>query len=340
MVRSSDATSLVTIQGTNDERKAIHPSHYITPLPRNCNDYDMIERGHDVATGSSYVRLLSRSAALIPPLLDGLGPMRSRKGIAAIYEHVLSCDKEMRSVVQKIPEFLLREPTTGNTPTLPWIPLARRTLAISAAEKVIMIHRPVLFYSFQSPAFLKTRKTCVAAATTILREHEQATAEGVVSIWTHSAFCVTAAMVLGLELFHRIDHTDDTAHGYRQMLIRAAERLRGRRCDAIAKRGAILVDTILEAEEELVVKIMRTARHGGSAESRQRHVVNEMIRNQEIMAKFLALAPQNLEPFPLGQSPSSIDQLSGSLTLDLSPAGQDFDAWFNEVFAPVYHPTL
>lgn len=296
----------------------------------------MIEREDKVATGSSYVRMLANSAALVPPLLDGLGPMKGRKPVGEIYEHILAFDQAMRSNVQRIPEFLLRESAPDGGADLLWLPLARRTLAISAAEKIIMIHRPVLFHSFQSPAFAKTRATCIAAATTILREHEYATAENSVSIWTHSAFCVTAAMVLGLELFHRTDHTDDTAHRYRQMIIRAAERLRRRRSDAIGKRGAILIDTILAAEEDLVVRLMRTARQGGSVESRQRSVINEMIGSHEIMAKFLSKTPQETSGLQLDPL-TVIDPFQGAMDLE---SVQDFEAWFNEVFAPVYSPLL
>ncbi len=304
----------------------------------------MVHRHHDVATGSSYVRMLARTAALIPPLLDGLGPMGARKPIPQIHDHILACDRAMRANVQKIPEFLLRDTATGGAAgaagsSLPWLPLARRTLAISAAEKIIMIHRPLLYHSFQSPALVATRTTCVAAATTILREHEQATAEKAISIWTHSAFSVTAAVVLGLELFHRTDHTDDAAQSHRQMLVRAAGRLRNRRCDEIAKRGALLIDTILAAEEDLVLKMMRTSGSGGSVEARQREAINEMIGSHEIMARFLALTPQDHHPeVPhLEQQYPASDYSFDSISLE---PGEDFDTWFNGVFAPVYNPLL
>jgi hypothetical protein len=296
----------------------------------------MIERGEDIPTGSSYTRMLSRTAALIPPLLDGLGPMRARKTPLEIYEHILATDREMRSNVAKIPEFLLRDTSSGTENDLPWLPLARRTLAISAAEKIIMIHRPILFYSFQSTAFSKTRSTCVAAAMTILREHDQAISENAVSIWTHSAFCVTAALVLGLELMHRTDHTDDIARSYRQMMTRAAERLRNRRLDAIANRGSLLIDTVLAAEEDLVVRLMRASRAGGSVESQQREVINEMIQSHEIMAKFLASTPLDIGPSPVDQA-SPLNHALPSSGLDQSP---DFDAWFNEVFVAIHNPLL
>ncbi len=350
----------------------------------------MVEQPPDVATNSSYVRMLGRTASLMPHLLDGLGPMAARKPPAEAYQHILACDRAMRANVAKIPEFLLREDTAAGSHSrnacVPWLPLARRTLAISAAEKTIMIHRPVLFDSFQSAAFRLTRTTCVAAATTILREHEQAVSEQAVSIWTHSAFCVTAAVVLGLELFHRTDHTDDLAHSYRQMLLRAADRLRRRHADAIAERGALLIDTMLAAEEDLVLRMMRTARSasGTTLEEHQRAIINDMIGSHEIMARFLAIAPQrpagSVASTPLGgggvqtlttspqaqvlslpvagMAPSGtaplaattsnmgtggpgrdgdMDTLLAAMDIDM---GQDFESWFNNVFAPVYDPLV
>lgn len=47
-----------------------------------------------------------------------------------------------------------------------------------------MIHRPFLTRSFYSPQYVYTRNTCVAAATTLLREHEKIIASDTLSIWT------------------------------------------------------------------------------------------------------------------------------------------------------------
>ncbi|CAK7235490.1 hypothetical protein SBRCBS47491_009310 [Sporothrix bragantina] len=370
----------------------IHPSQYMTPLPQNCNDDDMVDRDPAVPTNSSYVRMLGRTATLIPPLLDGLGAMGARKSPAEAYQHILACDRVMRANVSQIPEFLLRDDDSSRSSisnsnsSIKWLPLARRTLAISAAEKIIMIHRPVLLDAFQSggEAYSLTRTTCVAAATTILREHEQTMAEQSLSIWTHSAFCVTGAVILGLELFHRADHTDDTAHTYRQMMARAADRLRTRRCDAMAKRGALLIDTLLAAEEDLVLRMMRTARTAratgadevsgrSTAETHQQAIINEMIGSHEIMARFLAIAPPKTDKTATGGGGSSSSTPVAVVADGLSPplqlpslqenigltngaeaannsstsallasmdmdTGQDFESWFNNVFAPVYDP--
>lgn len=113
-----------------------------------------------------------------------------------------------------------------------------------------MIHRPFLLLSFRSPLYAKTRATCVAAAKTILRHHARTIEKEHVSIWTHSAFCITATIVLGLEMFHRTNHQDEDAVSYRTLIIEAKDRLSARVGDVVAERGAALIATILRVEHE------------------------------------------------------------------------------------------
>jgi hypothetical protein len=99
-------------------------------------------------------------------------------------------------------------------------------------------------------------------------------------------------MVVGLELLFRDVHTDDEASRLRATLNDTAVQLRTRKCDVIAVRGAALIDTFLEMEEQLVVKIMRLSLHGASTRTVQLSLVNEIIEKSDIVAKFLALSPQ------------------------------------------------
>ncbi|KAH8898033.1 hypothetical protein GQ53DRAFT_454101 [Thozetella sp. PMI_491] len=311
----------------------INRAQFSTPIHVNCDDCDMVEREEAVPTLSSYVRIVAREAVLMPPLLEGLGSVLSRRPIGEIYHHVLRSDQELRKLMRQIPGYLARDNTYLHQHS--WLPAARRTLAISAADKIIMIHRPVLFYAFQNPAYSQSRTTCIAAATTILREHEQATIEQTVSTWTQSAFCITAIMVLGLELLHRASHTDDQANQYRDMLAKAAERLRGRRSDTLATRGAKLVDSFLGLEEDLVIRVMR--KRGGSLEEKKIQIVHDVISNNELLARFLDadLAKSTFaSPLPVLDPSPFFEPNFGEL--DLDQGVEDFDIWFNEIFAPDY----
>ena len=171
------------------------------------------------------------------------------------YSHVLRLDQEMRTLISSFPSCLLKNSTNLKAPHpkfTTWLPTARRTLAISAADKIIMIHRPVMFRALRSPNFPETRATCLSAAVTILKEHEKQADEELetLSIWTQTAFCTSAATVLGLELLYGPIHASSNAPEYRQLLSRTARRLRKCRVDTMASRCVSLIEVFLAADAE------------------------------------------------------------------------------------------
>jgi hypothetical protein len=254
----------------------------------------MIERDDQIPTINSYIRTLSRIAFIMPAFLDGLGNAQSNYSLEDAYKVVVSCELQLRAVINEIPTFLLPyHPNTTAPSTMPaWVAVARRSLSISVADKIIMIHRPVIFQAFQASPHSRTRKICVSAARSILDECAAVANTNAPSLWTHSAFCITGIMVVGLELLFRDIHTDDEASRLRAALNDTAVRLRTRKCDVIAERGVTLIDTFLEMEEQLVIKVMRLSLHGASARTVQLRLVNEIIEKSDIVAKFLALSPE------------------------------------------------
>ncbi len=201
------------------------------------------------------MRIVAREAVLMTPVLDGLGPLASRKPLPAIYEHILKCDRNMRLLIQQVPPFLLRDAgpprTPPGSPAPAWLHTARRTLAISAADKIIMIHRPVLFYSFANPAFANTRTTCTAAAMTILREHEAGRLRprhrvhlDPVGLLHHRRRSARARPAPPPRP-RRPPRPPSTRHA----LAKAADRLRARRLDVLAAKAARLIDVFLAVEE-------------------------------------------------------------------------------------------
>lgn len=86
--------------------------------------------------------LIQSVALLMPELAEGLGPVSKRNPIQQQYNHVLRMDHKMRDTVRQIPAFLLREGATEQF-NAPWLSIARRSLAITAADKVrVPDHRP------------------------------------------------------------------------------------------------------------------------------------------------------------------------------------------------------
>lgn len=110
----------------------INARHFETRLPLNCNDEDLV--GHDEAylTTSTYSIIMAKMSLCIPKLLDGI---HNSDDVASRYEHVINIDRQMRKVVTKIPSAILRDHGPSN-PGPEWLTLARRTLAITAADKV------------------------------------------------------------------------------------------------------------------------------------------------------------------------------------------------------------
>jgi hypothetical protein len=111
---------------------SINARHFSTRLPLNCNDKDLLEQDEYHLTTSTYSIIMARMSLCIPALLDGI---YASEDLTSRYEHIISVDRQMRKVVTKIPSAILRD--VGTPETEPeWLILARRTLAITAADKV------------------------------------------------------------------------------------------------------------------------------------------------------------------------------------------------------------
>jgi hypothetical protein len=78
----------------------------------------------------------------VPRLFDELGPLWNRKPVREQYRDVIRGDRDMRHLVGDIPSFLLREDIAERMMVdKPWLDMARRSLAITAAEKVRISQR-------------------------------------------------------------------------------------------------------------------------------------------------------------------------------------------------------
>lgn len=171
------------------ESYLIHRLCFNTEKPRNCND-DMLPLSEDQPTVTNYSRLFYDIAALMPDLHDDL---TSSNTMYTRYEEVLKHDRRLRNLAtQHLPDYLQNAPVDPAWPC--YVPWARRSLAISSAHKIIMIHRKFLSLSFVNPMFEFTRKTCVAASRTIIKEQKDATRDGGPVLWIHQAFSVAASV--------------------------------------------------------------------------------------------------------------------------------------------------
>ncbi|KAJ5108823.1 hypothetical protein N7456_005498 [Penicillium angulare] len=306
---------------------SISPMHFSTGRPLNADDHNLIDVPSETPTISSYVRTLVELAALMPALIDGLGPMYRRKPFREQYEHILRVDQKMRAIVKNIPSFMLR-PDPIKEAEIPWLTIARRSLAITAAEKIIMIHRLFLFRSFHDSTYVHSRRTCVAAAMTILREHETIVEEDDLSIWTHTAFAITAAVILCFEVNTVMETTDQrSVPMYRMAVVAARDRLASRTGDILAQRGVTLIDAISIAEQS-----------GSNVPEPNRL---SSIDFNRVFANFSTLSKATLIPLADEMTPGRIstgtpenfDPLDlGEMQLAWNQEEIDFDLWFNGIF--------
>lgn len=174
------------------------------------DDEDMTTVPDSRPTLVTYHRCLYDIATIMPQLQDDLSESHT---LFAKYEHVIRYDAQMRTLVSKhIPSCLRSNTLESSWPQ--YIPWARHCLTISSAHKIIMIHRKFLWSSFTNPAFTFTRKTCIAAAKTIIREHKQVIKEDGPVLWIYHAFSVAASVRANIKILRAqiwnwwfLDHT-------------------------------------------------------------------------------------------------------------------------------------
>jgi hypothetical protein len=222
------------------ESYLINPLYSQSEKPMNCHDHDMVALPDNVPTITSYTRFLHVIASIMPRLQDGL---MSCNTPFTKYEQVLVWDKRLRILAtEERPLFLSNAPIEQDWPThTSW---ARRSLAISSSHKIIMIHRTFLSESFTNPAFAFTRRTCLAASKTIIKEYKCVVGEDGPVIWVHQAFSVAASIILILDVLHRTP--DEREYREHKGLVEdTVEILRRFKNSMIAIRGVRLLMALL-----------------------------------------------------------------------------------------------
>ena len=118
------------------ESYSLNPRFFKTSKPLNCNDEDMVPLPLSTPTQASYCNYRYDIAALMPQLLDA---MTGCNTLFTKYEQVLRYDEKMRKLATAcMPTFL-----SNNAPVATGWPIyvgwARRSLAICASHKIIMV---------------------------------------------------------------------------------------------------------------------------------------------------------------------------------------------------------
>lgn len=205
-----------------------------------------------------------------------------------------------------------------------------------------MIHRPFIFRSFQSIAYGYTRRTCVSASITILREHQNIENSGELSLWTHTAFCITAALILCFEVMCTENQTEREGKGsvsshkrssisdvgrrqaYNEAIQGARQRLSKRKNDILAQRGVLLINALIPEHPS-----DDSEGHGLSSKLPDANNIDFV----GIVAKFTAdwAILECTTDTPGLTTTMHLNNTSNFEDISMTPA-EDFDVWFNNLF--------
>jgi hypothetical protein len=237
------------------ESYSLNPRFIKTSKPLNCNDEDMVPQPLSTPTQASYCNYRYDIAALMPQLLDATAGCNT---LFTKYEQVLQYDEKMRKLATAcMPTFLSNNaPVAADWPV--YVGWARRSLAICASHKIIMIHRKFIGLSFTNSAFSFTRRTCIAASKTILKEALSGHDEQGPMLWIEQAFSVAAGIILSLDTFHR-SNNDRSFEEHKRLVADAIDYLRRFEDSKIASRGV-----------QLLSGLQRELQEGGCANPRKR----------------------------------------------------------------------
>ena len=232
------------------EMYSIKALHVSTTPPRNYDDDTMLPLPQSVPTDVSYGNYLFEIASLMPQVHDAIA---SSNTLYTKYEQVLEYDAKMRALATDgMPKyFSIRENIEVGWPA--FISWARRSLTICFAHKIIMIHRTFLGRSFTNPAFAFTRRTCIAASKTILKEAKQAYDDEGPLLWIDQAFMVAAGITLSLDVFHRQEEEPEYDE-HRKLVEHAIGMLAKFDGSMIATRGIRLLTSLLAEQARLSTK--------------------------------------------------------------------------------------
>ncbi|KIV95201.1 hypothetical protein PV10_02880 [Exophiala mesophila] len=220
----------------------INPLHFTTTKPSSRNHLTMEYLPATFPTYISYGNYIFEISKLVvrhhEATLQSTTPFTR-------YQHVLDYDAQMRDLATKgMPRYFhVVEPVDALWPE--WVHWARSSLTVCFAHKIIMIHRAYIRESFTNPVYSMTRITCIAAAKTILNEAKKAKDVSGPIIWIDKAFCVAAAIILCLDIFHRTESEPELAT-HRGLVVECIEQLRKFESSVIAVRGASLLSGILD----------------------------------------------------------------------------------------------
>lgn len=270
------------------EMYSINRLHFTSAKPTNIDESTLQSYPPEIPMGVSFSNFLYEIAKLLPQMHDSV---LGANTLYTKYEKVLEWDANLRQLVTaQCPKFLnAMEPLEPQWPA--WVPWARRSTSLCFYHKIIMIHRPFLGKSFTEPTFSFSRRACLSASKSILKEAKQAYDEEGPTLWIDQAFMVAAGITLALDIFHRKEGEPELEEHRR--LVETTINMLGKYDDSmIGLRGCRLLASLLAEQAKLCAN--------NQLENMRKHAIEGVDQGAEKRQKFDV--PRFVEQFVGGAS--------------------------------------
>lgn len=230
------------------EMYLIQHKHFTSLPPQHIDEETLLPISPHEPALVSFSKCAKEIAAIMPEHHDSL---LTATTLYQKYEQVLHYDARLKALATEgLPTYF-----SHNTPIMPywpgWVSWARRSLRITVAHKIIMIHRAFLGRSFSDATFGYTRRASLEAATIIIQEVSHFFDQGTgPAIWVDQAHMVAAGITLSLDTFHR-QAADPKLEEHRQLVELAITMLGRFNTSMIAIRGVRLLSSLLTEQTRL-----------------------------------------------------------------------------------------
>jgi hypothetical protein len=153
----------------------------------------------------------------------------------------------------------------------------------------------------------------------ILREQKALAQNRDAFIWTHSAFTITAALILSFQVRRHMVSEDENCTKYADAVQDALEFLESRQYDVLASRGVVLIKAILSMP--LAIQHVAEESNVANVESAS---FEEILRRFSMDMAAVGFTNQSFADFPPTEQPDIVD-------FHVTEPGE-FEMWFQDIF--------
>ncbi|WWC96571.1 hypothetical protein V866_003439 [Kwoniella sp. B9012] len=230
---------------------SINQAQFNTPPPLHCIDSQLGLGTQqavvplDVPTTDSHVSQLYKVALQVNKAYsetDHLSPIQ--------YDNLLEIDHDMQNIRAEAPAWM-RDENYPLSPDMPaWVDWQRKAYLLSAAHKVIVLHRPYLGRAIRGDLrYARSRETCLEHAKLILGIFKRCSMPQFRATWTVLVHAVAASLVIILDAAQQ---TETVVSEGIEMVRETLQILLGMKdVSMIAQKGALVLAALIDRSAQL-----------------------------------------------------------------------------------------